>query len=117
MHCSASLDLAVCPYVDFFRLKNLLTSPSSYVAMDLKAFGIRVNQVSPVWVKTPMFEEECRRVPPIPDIVKKIIPAERPMAPDEVASAIQFLCGPSSVFIHGTGLLIDAGMLLGPVFV
>jgi NAD(P)-dependent dehydrogenase (short-subunit alcohol dehydrogenase family) len=85
--------------------------------MDLKGFGIRVNQVSPIWVKTPMFEEECRRVPPIPDVVQKIIPAQRPMAPDEVASAIQFLCGPSSVFIHGTGLLIDAGMLLGPVFV
>jgi NAD(P)-dependent dehydrogenase (short-subunit alcohol dehydrogenase family) len=85
--------------------------------MDLKTFGIRVNQVSPIWVDTPMFKEECRRVPPIADIVQKIIPAERPMAPDEVASAIQFLCGPSSVFIHGTGLLIDAGMLLGPVFI
>ncbi|PVH96913.1 NAD(P)-binding protein, partial [Periconia macrospinosa] len=96
--------------------KHALLGITRACAMDLKGFGIRVNQVSPVWVKTSIFEEECRRVPPIPDVIQKIIPAQRPMAPDEVASAIQFLCGPSSVFIHGTGLLMDAGMLLGPVF-
>jgi NAD(P)-dependent dehydrogenase (short-subunit alcohol dehydrogenase family) len=85
--------------------------------MDLKEFGIRVNQVSPIWVKTPMFEEECRRIPPIPQIIEKIIPEKRPIGPDEVASAIQYLCGPSAMFVTGSSLLMDAGMLLGPVFV
>lgn len=75
--------------------------------MDLKSFGIRVNQVSPIWVTTPMFAEETRRVPPITDLVRKVVPAEQPMAPDEVASAIQYLCGPSSVFINGSGLVMD----------
>ena len=85
--------------------------------MDFKGFGIRVNQVSPIWVRTPMFEEECRRIPQIPDVINKIIPAQRAISPDEVASAIQYLCGPSATFINGSGLVMDAGMLLGPTFV
>ena len=85
-------------------------------AIDLKQFGIRVNQVGPIWVKTAIYEEDCRRVPAMPEVVKAIVPDQRPIDPDEVASTIQFLCGPSAIFINGSGLLMDAGMLLGPTF-
>ncbi|KAF2230898.1 NAD(P)-binding protein [Viridothelium virens] len=96
--------------------KHALLGITRALAMDLKGFGIRVNQVSPIWVKTPMFEEECRRVPSMPEVVNKIVPTQRAVAPDEVASAIQYLCGPSAVFVNGSGLLLDAGLLLGPTF-
>ncbi|KAL9087244.1 MAG: hypothetical protein Q9165_006738 [Trypethelium subeluteriae] len=97
--------------------KHALLGITRALAMDLKSFGIRVNQVNPIWVKTPMFEEECRRIPSIPEVINKIIPTQRVVDPNEVASAIQYLCGPSAIFVNGSGLLLDAGLLLGPHFV
>ena len=85
--------------------------------MDMGRFNIRVNQASPIWVRTPMFEEECRRNPLIPQLIEKIIPAQRAIDPDEVAVAIKYLCGPSAIFVNGSGLLMDTGMLVGPTVV
>ncbi|RWA03935.1 hypothetical protein EKO27_g11172 [Xylaria grammica] len=59
-----------------------------------KAAGIRVNQVCPTWVRTPMFEEECRRIPETPEALNKLSPIKRPIEPDEVAAAC-LLVGPA----------------------
>lgn len=82
--------------------------------MDFKSYGIRCNQVCPVWVRTPMYEEECRRVPQTPQILEKLAAVERPLEPDEVASACLYLCSPSAVYYNGATLTLDSGILVGP---
>lgn len=94
----------------------IVTLRRGRAAIDLKSYNIRVNQVSPIWVRTPLFEEECRRTPSIPHIIEKIVPEKRAIEPDEVASTIQYLCGSAASFVTGSSLVMDAGMLLGPVF-
>lgn len=83
--------------------------------MDFKAAGIRCNQVGPTWVRTPMFEEECKRVPQTPQILEQMCAVKRPIEPDEVASACLYLCSPSAVYINGTLLTMDSGILVGPM--
>lgn len=83
--------------------------------MDFKAADIRVNQVNPTWVRTPMLEEECRRIPQTPAMIDKISPSKRPIEPDEVAAACLYLCTPSTVAVNGVTLTIDTGLLIGPI--
>jgi NAD(P)-dependent dehydrogenase (short-subunit alcohol dehydrogenase family) len=84
--------------------------------MDLNKAGIRVNMVCPTWVDTPMYEEEKRRVPPMPDLIKGVTAIGRPVETDEVAAAVQYLCSPSSTYITGSSIMMDNGMSIGPTF-
>lgn len=85
------------------------------LAMDYKPFGIRINQVCPIWVRTPMYEEECRKTPQTPQIVEALSALKRPIEPDEVAAACLYLCSPSSVSINGASLNMDTGLTAGPM--
>jgi NAD(P)-dependent dehydrogenase (short-subunit alcohol dehydrogenase family) len=84
--------------------------------MDLNKAGIRVNMVCPTWVDTPMFEEETRRVPLMPDLIKNVTAIGRPMETDEVAAAVQYLCSPMAAYITGSSIMMDNGMAIGPRF-
>lgn len=78
--------------------------------MDFKAAGIRVNQVCPTWVRTPMYEEECSRNPEPQEMIEKMSTLKRPIEPDEVASACLYLCSPSTVAMNGISLAMDIGL-------
>lgn len=72
--------------------------------------GIRVNAVAPGWIATPLTEELQRN-----DESSARILARTPMGrwgtPEEVASAILFLCSAEARFITGSVLTVDGGYL------
>lgn len=91
-------------------------------ALELKPQGIRVNSVSPAGVITPMWQ----KMPFWRDLVEKhggeegawkalggadrAIPSIQRMAfPEEIASAILFLCSEDSAHITGADLVVDGG--------
>ncbi|KAF2729364.1 NAD(P)-binding protein [Polyplosphaeria fusca] len=113
---SAAALAAVPGKVAYISSKHAVLGVTRTAAIDLNKDGIRVNMVSPTWVRTAMFEEECRRVPAVPEMVKKLFPLGRPLEPDEVGSAAQYLCSPSAVYITGTSIALDGGLLAGPSF-
>lgn len=84
--------------------------------MDLNKAGICVNMVCPTWVNTPMYEEEKRRVPPMPGLIKSVVAAGRPAETDEVAAAVHYLCSASSAYITGSSIMMDNGLSVGPTF-
>ncbi|KAI1119784.1 NAD(P)-binding protein [Nemania abortiva] len=112
---SAMALVAVPAKAPYTTSKHAATGVTKAAAMDLKSAGIRVNQVCPTWVRTPMFEEECRRIPQIPGIIDKISPIKRAIEPDEVAAACLYLCSPSTVSVNGHTLTMDTGLLIGPL--
>ena len=59
-----------------------------------------------------MLQEEIRNNPGLADVIRAVCPLKRPAQPEEVADAVLFLCSPSSSFINGVGLIVDAGMTL-----
>ena len=45
-------------------------------------------------------------------MVQAVVPLKRMAEAEEVADVVAFLCGPSSSYINGTSLMIDAGATL-----
>ena len=78
------------------------------MAVELGAYGIRVNALCPGYILTPL----NREIYP-PDVVETYIdekiPLKRPGTPDDVAAAYAFLASDDAAFVHGIGFVIDGG--------
>jgi NAD(P)-dependent dehydrogenase (short-subunit alcohol dehydrogenase family) len=85
---------------------------TALTAKDVSGKGIRVNALCPSWVRTPMFDAECKKLPAVQDLIKGAVPSGRPAEPDEVGEAVVYLCSPASNYINGIGLIMDDGLTL-----
>jgi 3-oxoacyl-[acyl-carrier protein] reductase len=78
-------------------------------ALDLGAFGIRVNCIAPGWIDTPMTAA-------VPAEFRERALAETPLRrlgrPEDVANAALFLCSEMSRHITGQVLRVDGGQLM-----
>lgn len=73
--------------------------------------GIRVNAIAPGWIATPLtqaLQDDPARSATILDRT----PLKRWGTPQDVASAVLFLCSPASAFITGVVMPIDGGYLI-----
>jgi NAD(P)-dependent dehydrogenase (short-subunit alcohol dehydrogenase family) len=81
-------------------------------AIEYAAKGIRVNAVCPGFVETPMIQR--LGITGNEAALKAIInmhPAKRLGKPEEIASAVIYLCRDEAAFINGSALVIDGGYL------
>jgi NAD(P)-dependent dehydrogenase (short-subunit alcohol dehydrogenase family) len=77
-------------------------------AMDVAAQGIRVNAICPGCIETPMGDGID------PAAMKEFLkeqPIGRMGRPDEIASAVLWLCSPGSTFVMGVALPVDGGFV------
>lgn len=81
------------------------------VAREAGKSGILVNVVEPGWVRTPLTEK-------VPQPIRDAALAESLVGsfldPEDVASAVLFLCGAGGAKITGQILRVDGGQFLGP---
>lgn len=82
---------------------------SKVLALEWAPAGIRVNSVCPAFVDTeltrPMFESQPAA---LQDILYRT-PMARLGNPQEVATAVAFLCGSDSSYVNGLALTVDGG--------
>lgn len=79
--------------------------------------GVRVNAISPGWVNTGMMKSILASYKDVGiensyDNVT-LGPMNRPGEPEEMASAVLFLCSDEASYVNGTNFLVDGGMTLG----
>lgn len=72
--------------------------------------GIRVNAVCPGVIRTAMLTRALERDPSREEPLKRLHPIGRLGTPEEVASAVLWLCSDGAGFVTGHALTVDGGM-------
>jgi len=94
--------------------KHALTGLTRSMALDFAAGGIRVNEVCPGSVDTPMFAASAA-LDPDPDSVyaacARMHPLGRIAKSEEIAEVVAFLAHPASSFVTGAVWTVDGGLL------
>jgi NAD(P)-dependent dehydrogenase (short-subunit alcohol dehydrogenase family) len=83
------------------------------IAIDYAADGIRCNCICPGDMETPMIEQYFAGTDdPVAarTEMEGAYPSKRIARPEEVASAVVFLCSDESSFVNGAPLLVDGGL-------
>jgi len=92
--------------------KHAVVGMTKTVALETAQKGIRVNAVCPGVIKTPMIDRFTGKQKE----VEQAFLAKKPMGrfgePEEVASAVLWLCSDESSFITGHALAVDGGWIV-----
>jgi NAD(P)-dependent dehydrogenase (short-subunit alcohol dehydrogenase family) len=97
--------------------KGGVLSYTRQAAIELAPRGIRVNAVSPGFMRTPMTTAERRGAGPDEqqrrmDDISKLAPMGCPGEADDIASAILYLASDDARYVTGQELVVDGGYLV-----
>lgn len=76
---------------------------------DLAKYQVRVNSISPGYIKTPIFDNRLKINPDYLNSRAKNIPLQRIGTPQDIANAALFLASEEASYITGANLLVDGG--------
>ncbi len=83
------------------------------LAVELARDGIRVNGVSPGYIRTAQLLSEEHSVGPDADKCGAYIPMGRIGEPEDIADVIQFLASNAARYMTGQVVVVDGGLLVG----
>ena len=97
-------------YAAYCAAKGGLRMLMRDAAAELAALGIRVNNVAPGAIATPI-NEETLNDPAKVERLKELIPLQRVGKPEEVAEVVAFLASDRSRYVTGSTYYVDGGMV------
>ena len=107
-------------HIAYAASKNALLAAAGHLAVELGAYGIRVNSVLPGWMWGPPVEQFIAETAASRGVAEDVVRAEvlapmplRTMATDgDVAEAVLFFCSGSTRAVTGQYLLVNAGQVM-----
>jgi len=112
---SVAADLGLASSSIYSATKAALSSLARTLANELAARGIRVNELSPGPIETPMFGKmgvSADQADQMKAMMQSMVPLKRLGSADEVAQAALFLASADSSFLVGAKVRIDGGLTL-----
>ncbi len=91
--------------------KAALTQLTKNLAVEWAPEHIRVNAVAPWYTKTPLVEMLLRDEKYLQDVLART-PMKRVAEPEEVGTAVAFLCMPAASYVTGQCLAVDGGFMV-----
>jgi NAD(P)-dependent dehydrogenase (short-subunit alcohol dehydrogenase family) len=98
--------------------KSAATMLTQSAAAECGKLGVRINEVAPGPVMTPMLEGYLKRAehvggPVTAATIAAAIPLGRVLTPEDIAASVLFLCSPEAANVTGASLVVDGGFVLG----
>jgi len=102
----------------YVTAKHALEGLSKVIALEGAPHGVTSNCVNPAYVRTPLVDKQIDAQAQThgigrDEVIEKIMLApaalKRLIEPEEVATAVAYLCSPEASFITGASLMIDGG--------
>lgn len=88
--------------------KHAIEGLTKAMAVELAPNGIRVNSVAPTFIETPLTKPMLAN-PDFMAFVKRMIPMGKIGKPEDVASAVLYLCSGGASMVTGHSLVVDGG--------
>jgi NAD(P)-dependent dehydrogenase (short-subunit alcohol dehydrogenase family) len=82
-------------------------------ALEYIADNIRINAICPGIIKTPMHDERLQTTPGFEKMMMSVIPMRRFGKPEEVASAVMWMCSDEAAYMTGSTFLMGGGQAVG----
>ncbi|MFO7569685.1 MAG: glucose 1-dehydrogenase [Smithellaceae bacterium] len=89
--------------------KHAVLGLTRAAALDYAHRKVRINAVCPGFIHTPMLEEPWEQNPQIKDITMALVPMKRFGRPEEIASAVLWMCSEEASFMTGKEMVIGGG--------
>jgi len=83
-------------------------------ALEYVKNGIRVNAVNPGLIDTQIARDVVSGNEQAYGEIAKSVPIGRAVRPEEIASAVLWLCSPGASYVVGQALTVDGGMTIAP---
>lgn len=112
---SIAADLGVATTSVYAATKAALSSLARTLSNELAPRGIRVNEVSPGPIETPIFTKmgmSAEEAEGVKGMMQQSVPLKRLGTPEEVARAALFLASDDSTYLLGAKIRIDGGFAL-----
>ncbi len=112
---SIAADLGMATSSVYGATKAALSSLARTLSNELASRGIRVNEVSPGPIETPIYEKmgmPVKQTAGFKEMMAGMVPVKRMGTAEEVAKAALFLASDDSSYLLGSKIRIDGGMML-----
>ena len=93
--------------------KHAVVGMCKTAALDMAAYGVRVNCLCPGTTRTEMIEQWFASVPGSEERMAKAIPMNRLAVPEDMAAAAIWLASDASAYITGQSIVVDGGLMTG----
>ncbi len=110
VNCSSMGGLVGLPgRAAYHATKHGVLGMTKSAALEFAARGIRVNAVCPGIIETPMVSRMLEGEESIMNDMMRDVPIDRLGRPEEIATAVLWLCSDQATFVIGHALAVDGG--------